>query len=718
MMRSAVRRYSHHLAALLGYLALTCLFTYPLVREFGRAIPGDGFDGWQNVWNIWWVKQALLVQGTNPYYTQLLDYPAGVYLYFHTLNIFNGLTFLPVTLNAGNLAAYNTAAAFSFVAGGYGTYLLALRVLSGVERTAMTESMPLRLAAFLGGGVFAFSPYHMAHLLGHMQLISLEWLPFAALAVVMLLSRCGGRTAGHTLAAVPRCLAAAGLLALFLVLVALCDWYYAWYMVLLSGLLWVTSVLRWRAAVRSAAALALSGLLFAAATAVLWVPMVREMLAGDYMVPEPGDTVRLSADLLAFFTPSAQHPWWGEWAAGLANRFTASLSERTVFAGYAVLILAGLAIAFNRRRAAAWGAAALTFAVLAMGPVLHIGGQTRFLGMGPVSLPYALLLRAVPQLHIARSVSRFDVVVMLCLGVLAALGAAWLLGRVRRAGLVAPAAAFLALLGAISVEYLAVPYPMSFPETQPFHEALAAEPDEFAVLDVPMDGWDRPANLLFQTVHHKALVSAYTSRPNPLAPAWRTPVLQTFRNLGPDINSGDPRELAATVLHDLNVRYVIVHKNDLPPGEYREQTLALAADVLSAWPVVVDDDWLRVYRRPDEIGRRLPYLVLGDGWGKRQWDGQQPARTIGSAGATVQAHLATAAALSLQVSAYGERPATLEIAAGQNVSASLVVDVQPTVVRTPPLSLAEGETTINLFVEPPSASIVVTGLELVSADPE
>ena len=54
-------RYRHHVYALLGYLALTLLMTYPLVSEFARAIPGDGFDGWQNVWNLWWVKRALLV---------------------------------------------------------------------------------------------------------------------------------------------------------------------------------------------------------------------------------------------------------------------------------------------------------------------------------------------------------------------------------------------------------------------------------------------------------------------------------------------------------------------------------------------------------------------------------------------------------------------------------------------------------------------------------
>ena len=37
-------------------LLLTLGITYPLVRQFTAAIPGDSFDGWQNYWNLWWVK--------------------------------------------------------------------------------------------------------------------------------------------------------------------------------------------------------------------------------------------------------------------------------------------------------------------------------------------------------------------------------------------------------------------------------------------------------------------------------------------------------------------------------------------------------------------------------------------------------------------------------------------------------------------------------------
>jgi hypothetical protein len=488
-------------------------------------------------------------------------------------------------------------------------------------------------------------------------------------------------------------------------------------MVLFIALLWIWTVTRCRARLATTLTLMTVGLMFLCATGPLWVPMVRETLGGDYMVPPAGSTERLSADLTAFFTPSSLHPIWGAWAAGWAERFTASTSERTVFAGYCVVTLAVLGLITYRRRAAIWGATAVVFGVLAMGPVLHIGGATHFAGIGPVPLPYVLLERVVPMLKIARSVSRFDVVVTLSLGILAAMGTLWLLRSVQGrwpASVGVPLAA-LGIVAAITLEYVAVPYPMSFPETQPFHHQLAREPGDFAVMDVPMDTWDRPANLLYQTVHQKPLVSAYTSRSNPQAPAWRTPVLQSFRYLEPDINSGDPVGLAGTVLGDLNVRYVIVHKSDLPPGEQREKTLALADDAFGAWPIVVDDEWLKVYRVPEDVGRRLPYLVLGDGWGERRWDGQQPARAI-QPPATLLARLPEAQEIRLEVEAFSDTSAMLEVRTDDGHSISWSVAARPAAFRTPAWLLPPGETVIRLDVEPASASITVTRCGIGVAD--
>ena len=57
MSGSPLRR---HIQVLGGYLALALALTWPTAANFASAIPGDGFDGLQNYWNLWWVRRALL----------------------------------------------------------------------------------------------------------------------------------------------------------------------------------------------------------------------------------------------------------------------------------------------------------------------------------------------------------------------------------------------------------------------------------------------------------------------------------------------------------------------------------------------------------------------------------------------------------------------------------------------------------------------------------
>ena len=172
-----------HLLVLGGYLLATLLFTWPLATNLATAIPGDSFDGWQNYWNQWWIKQALVDRLVWPLHTDILYAPTGVNLYFQTLNPFNSLATLPIQLTGGLIAAYNAVVFLSWVLGGYGMFLLARWVigqgnLPGTCDVPGKLPLPGTLAAFVAGLVYTLSPFHMAHLLGHMQVMSLEWLPF------------------------------------------------------------------------------------------------------------------------------------------------------------------------------------------------------------------------------------------------------------------------------------------------------------------------------------------------------------------------------------------------------------------------------------------------------------------------------------------------------------------------------------------------------------
>ena len=141
-----------------------------------------------------------------------------------------------------------------------------------------------------------------------MNIISSEWLPFYAPALVKSLSSEKMRVASHI-----------GLPSLFLVLTALCDWHFVPYLLIFTALylgyrIWVGLQIR-KPVLRTGLILLLSGIIPSPSL----VPMMMEGLQAPSYLLSPFDaTLRLSADLLAFITPNELHPFWGQAAADLS----------------------------------------------------------------------------------------------------------------------------------------------------------------------------------------------------------------------------------------------------------------------------------------------------------------------------------------------------------------------------------------------------------------
>jgi hypothetical protein len=602
------------LAVLAGFSILTVIMTWPVIRYFGNAIPGDGFDGWQNYWNLWWVKQALLVEQTNPFFTTYLDAPSGVSLLFHTLNIFNGLWTLPIQLNWGLAVAYNSVVILSFVLAGFGGYLLALDTLTRVY----PNGVALRPAAFIAGLIFTMSPFHMAHLLGHMQVFSMIWPPFYVLWLLRTLTP-------QKRPGIPsRQWRNAAMCILFLVLATLVDWYHTLYLLFFTALVLVWVLWQNRNAVGERhQRLDLNpffGPIIVVATIVLGfglllspllVPMVQEASTRPDLDTGLDQNITLSADLVAFLLPSELHPVWGTWAKQIADNFTSTTSERLIFAGFTPLILTLIALVGGWRRSAVkfWVLIVGVFVILAIGPYLHVNGKIVTIGSWQLPMPYLLLYYTVPFINLTRSLSRYDLMVMLGIGVLSAIGLALLTEKYRvKPAIILPVGAGLL----ICLEFLAAPFPVSSINIPQFYTNIAADIDDYTIAELPMN-WDRPTPLLHQTVHGKKLLTSYTSRDNPLELAWRTPVFQHWQQLGPDIIDQPIAEIAPTIFYDFNLRYVVLDYWQMPTGPERDGTERWVQEVLTGTPPVYEDGRLKVYKTPPQT-RVAPYLSLGNGW--------------------------------------------------------------------------------------------------------
>ncbi len=156
------RRLGTHLLAALFYLLISAVVTYPLVLHLAGETLGPHYaDRMQNMWNLWWTGTALLDRHTSPFHTDMLFYPQGADLYFHTLD-------LPLTLFAalparifGLVFGYNFSVLFALVLAGYAGWRLVL-YLTGNQA-----------AALIGGMVIAFNPLTQALVQGQINAVNL-----------------------------------------------------------------------------------------------------------------------------------------------------------------------------------------------------------------------------------------------------------------------------------------------------------------------------------------------------------------------------------------------------------------------------------------------------------------------------------------------------------------------------------------------------------------
>jgi len=576
-----------HLPALAAYVLLSLLFLAPVLPHVGQAIPGGALantDGWQNVWNLWWVHHALS-SGSDPFYTTYLYWRDGVGLHLQTLNASNGVLVFPITALSGAVAAYNTALLLALVLAAVGGYALALHV-SGH-----------RGAAFVGGLVFAFAPFHIVKLWdGQLELFTTQWIPFYALFLLRTAERGTWRDA--LLAGV------------FLALVGYTSWYYFLYTAVFSVafvLLWLPTRPDWRqrgALLGQMAGVALAG-------AALLLPVLLPALhLGAVANPQINPDSRVdpilmhSANLFDFLLPSYLHPLWGEAALALGLPWHPFNAAWNLAPGYGVLALAVLGSAAAWREGAwRWAALALLAALLALGPLLHVGEQRT-----GIPLPYMLLLH-LPGAGVGRRPNHFFVITLLALVPLVALGVRWLLRAPRQAWQVP---LLVLLLTLVAVEYAPPRYSLYWLHEQvhPYNATLTGQPG--ALLNLPPRGESSGA-MLAQLFHRKPIMGGYVARTPPYPFAKQAPGVRQLWAMEPEnsrLLQTAPDDLLVALNH-YGLEHIIIEA-DLLDSRRGNQMRATLREVLPGVAPVYTDEHISAYEVPAVPSR--PVAFFGQGW--------------------------------------------------------------------------------------------------------
>ena len=509
----------HGIVPAFFYFFLFCLLTFPLIRDFSNYFFTDDGDGFMNIWNLWWVNTAVSQPSIHPsiWHTDMLHYPFGVTLLGQTLNPFNGLLAVPLLRVMSLVQAHNVIVLFSFVMSGITAYWLAYY---------LTRSF---WGSLLAGYIFTFSSYHFAHYYGHLNLISMEWIPLFVLCWYVLITR-------------PSILMAlASALTLWLVL--LCDYYYFFYC-FLAGVF----IMLWYMAVKRDFRIFFTReyltplLVFVGTSLLLLGPTVfplMYLMRTDPLLDAHNPT-SFALDLFALFVPGES--WrFGSLTEGYWSKLPVGISEASVYLGIGTLILLGyLWVKRKNVETAVQGSISLWyfmagfFFLMALGPVLRINGNVVYEGL----MPYTLLEKVLPFLKLSGVPARMVAMVTLSASVLGAMAVARLLkaphGKV-----------FAALITALLIfEFLPTSLPAT-PTTMPdYVTALADLPNDGGVLDEAAP--TKYFQLYYQIVYRKPLVFGYVAR---------TPssVVEKETELKQAINQGN----YAVLWDNYHIRYIV-----------------------------------------------------------------------------------------------------------------------------------------------------------------
>lgn len=557
----------HWFLAICGYIAASLALSWPLARHLSTALLGPvGGDTGVYVWNLWLFRHEILVHHRLPYFTtEILSLTQPVDLSLHNYTVFADLLAFPIVPLWGPVVAYNLVYLAATVLSASLMFALAKRFcrsaaaawLSGLlfawSPTLVARSeghLSLVTAAALPAFVLAFmrwwrsgrfvdavlaglvvawavmsDPYYGVYCLiicgafvgascvrfsrseappvAHPQL---RWSLDVALALVGFVIVAIAWTGGFELEIFGYRATAYTLYTPVLLFTMI-----GWVRVLLAVRPRVTFVngLPLTRAVRGVAGAAIGCALplipfFVALTA-------RIADGGRLQAPPLWRSSPRGVDLLTLVAPNPNSPlfdgWLREWTTTQPGGFAENVASLT-FVGIALITVAMWRYRF--RPPVFWLALTGGFALLSLGPFVHIAGMNTF-----IPGPWALV-RYVPVLGSARMPARFATPMMMGVAMLFA-------GSLAHISRHEPARshAVLGIVGlALFVELAPVPRALFDASVPDIYATIARDPRAIRILELPLgfkDGQSgygdySAASQFYQTFHEKRLIGGYLSR--------------------------------------------------------------------------------------------------------------------------------------------------------------------------------------------------------------
>jgi hypothetical protein len=649
--------------------ALYAYLTWPLVLHFGSRIFGSGGDASGTIAWFWELRREGGYHILGSYHVDLVGAPFG-WVQGSAGNLQIAVPAFPayqLSKVVGDIAAYNLVVASGLVLSFVAMYAL-------VRRVGAARSVALWSAL-----VYVVFPWHLEKAQGHAAFVHLEGFPLLLLAVIAWRQR-------------PDFKRVLGIAAAAAVLWTTAGYFGVIASIALAVLLPVGALYQRRAGSARAQSLAIAGGAVVTVAAVMY-GLTRAAAGETGLAParNVSELATYGAHWWEYIVPSYRNIVFGDsvgpWLLGRLHG--SNFSETSLYVGWTTIVLAVAWLVWStvsRRRLSE------EQRFLRAGLSLLVGAGIVFSLPSPlphthVAMPSRLVWTLVPQFRVP---SRFVVLVMTGLVVLAALGLELIRQRLVRMGSppigVVLAAGLVTLVGAASFLELSTVPPATVTDLRrppPEYAAVRAGPPG-AVAEYPLVSSDQALNseyLLRQRLYGRPLVNG--------AP------LASFADAVRSVVVDPSAPGVASMLAALGVSTIVVHEGfypavgaPTPPSALRKgyRLLRRFSDGASVWEVTA--------------APAPAFGVFGAGFGfSEPTSGQPTARWMGSSRGTVEvvAHRAGRYTIAFQVTSYA-RPRRLQLN-GPGGSRSFVV---PTGGRTVSfrLRLPRGRSRIRVATSP------------------
>ncbi|HEY7290887.1 MAG TPA: hypothetical protein VH583_13705 [Vicinamibacterales bacterium] len=648
MKQNAARVFTHA-AAFSLFAVLTIAWTWPLAAHLTQAIPGLPGDNYSFLWDLWWMRRVRALPALQYFQTNYLFYPFGTSLVnhphvalpafvsatvLHSLTIVTAHNVVLLTFVFSNMACayalafdvtrHVRASILAALVYGLSPYFAAhiqghFDLMAGwvlpayvllLRRALWRRSWVAAASAGLVAIAAAYTTYYYVVYLGLLTIV------FIAVRLRPVKVTSPPSTIGTSRRLEKVLLAAAIVAASLAVAVAIGGGT----SITLAGrtismrqpqnILSATWILaaawalaRWRPQIRFrrlrretlitvAVVSAIIGAVFLAGAAPLLVRARQVAAHGDYASQTFfWRSIPLGVDLAAPLLGPPRHPLSGN----VSRRAYAALGLDAIEAVGWIGVVTPLLLVLtrrgrvNRRERRCWWSVAVVFALLALGPLLKVGGFDT--GM---RLP-SILLRYVPLVADARMPGRGMVGLFLALGILIGLGLSRVRGPLARPGVQ------FAAIGLVAFEMWDAPILLTPLAPPAALQTLAAESDG-AVCAVPFGigdglstgvGWQERRVLYDATVHEHPLVGGFIGRlaPTVVQRYEEMPVVGALLRLSDGRSA--PTDPSPADVASSPCRYLIVDRKAVTPA-LREFVHQLPVDMIAA------SDDREVYRLRDK----------------------------------------------------------------------------------------------------------------------